>query len=78
IMKSMPPACADLIFADPPFNIGYNYDIYNDRRSRNEYLEWAEQWMKAAIRLLKPTGSFWLAIGDEYVAEYKIRLDSIG
>jgi site-specific DNA-methyltransferase (adenine-specific) len=22
----------DLIFADPPFNIGYDYDIYDDRR----------------------------------------------
>ena len=78
VMKDMPEACADLIFADPPFNIGYKYDIYNDRRSRDEYLKWAEQWIKLAIRMLKRTGSFWLAIGDEYVAEYKIRLDSLG
>jgi site-specific DNA-methyltransferase (adenine-specific) len=67
-----------LIFADPPFNIGYEYDIYDDRRSRDEYLAWAEEWLRTAIRLLKPTGSFWLAMGDAYVAEYKIRLDSLG
>jgi len=77
-MARLPAECADLIFADPPFNIGYEYDIYDDRRSRDEYLAWVEEWLRAAIRLLKPSGSFWLAIGDEYVAEYKIRLDSLG
>jgi len=77
-MVRLPAECADLIFADPPFNIGYEYDIYDDRRSRDEYLAWADVWIRTAIRLLKPTGSFWLAMGDEYVAEYKIRLDSLG
>ena len=24
----------DLVFADPPFNIGYDYDVYHDRQSR--------------------------------------------
>jgi site-specific DNA-methyltransferase (adenine-specific) len=77
-MAQLPAECADLIFADPPFNIGYEYDIYDDRRSRDEYLAWAEEWLRAAIRLLKPTGSFWLAMGDAYVSEYKIRLDALG
>jgi len=77
-MSRLPEECADLIFADPPFNIGYEYDIYDDRRSRDEYLAWVEEWLRAAIRLLKPTGSFWLAMGDAYVAEYKIRLDALG
>ena len=77
-MARLPAECADLIFADPPFNIGYEYDIYDDRRSKDEYLAWAEEWLRAAVRLLKPSGSFWLAIGDAYVAEYKIRLDALG
>ncbi len=32
----------DLVFADPPFNIGYKYDLYNDKRSCKEYLAWSE------------------------------------
>ena len=28
--------------------------------------------------LLKPTGSFFLAIGDEFAAEHKVRLDALG
>lgn len=62
----------DLTFADPPFNIGYDYDVYDDRRAGDEYLDWSKQWIQGVIRALKPSGAFWLAIGDEYAAELKV------
>lgn len=69
----------DLAFADPPFNIGYDYDLYDDRRSRKDYLDWSRKWMSGLFDVLKPTGTFWLAIGDEYAAELKvIAQDEIG
>ena len=63
---------ADLVFADPPFNIGYKYDSYRDKKGYDEYLAWTDQWMKACCRVLKPTGSFWVAIGDDYAAEVRL------
>jgi site-specific DNA-methyltransferase (adenine-specific) len=27
-LKKLPEGCVDLAFADPPFNIGYEYDAY--------------------------------------------------
>ena len=63
---------ADLIFADPPFNIGYKYDVYEDRKGYKEYYDWTYKWMEACRDVLKPTGSFWVAIGDEYAAEVRI------
>jgi site-specific DNA-methyltransferase (adenine-specific) len=71
-LAGFPEACADLAFADPPFNIGYEYDVYEDRRSADEYLDWCRQWMTGIRRLLKPNGAFWLAIGDEFAAELKV------
>jgi site-specific DNA-methyltransferase (adenine-specific) len=62
----------DLVFADPPFNIGYEYDVYEDRCRAEHYLDWTRRWGKAVQRVLKPTGTFWLAIGDEYAAELKL------
>jgi site-specific DNA-methyltransferase (adenine-specific) len=62
----------DLVFADPPFNIGYEYDIYNDRRDADHYLDWSKAWIAEIHRVLKPSGSFWLAIGDEFAAELKV------
>jgi site-specific DNA-methyltransferase (adenine-specific) len=68
----------DLAFADPPFNIGYEYDVYDDRQSRRDYLAWTEKWLAAVKRVLAPAGSFYVAIGDEYAAELKVRLDDLG
>jgi DNA modification methylase len=66
------PGSIDLAFADPPFNIGYEYDVYKDRRASDEYLEWTRKWMSGVAHALKPNGTFWLAIGDEYAAELKV------
>jgi site-specific DNA-methyltransferase (adenine-specific) len=62
----------DLVFADPPFNIGYLYKGYNDKRNTADYLSFSKEWMTAVHRALKPTGSFYLAIGDEYAADLAV------
>jgi site-specific DNA-methyltransferase (adenine-specific) len=62
----------NLIFADPPFNIGYDYDVYDDRSDADQYLDWTRKWGREVQRVLTPTGTFWLAIGDEYAAELKL------
>src|SRR5947209_5444659 len=78
LLAELPEACVDLAFADPPFNIGYEYDVYDDRKARADYLAWTETWLAAVRRVLKPAGSFYVAIGDEYAAEIKVRLDGLG
>src|SRR5258708_38282202 len=77
-LAELPEASVELAFADPPFNIGYEYDVYTDRKARAEYLTWTETWLAAVRRVLKPAGPFYVAIGDEYAAEIKVRLDSLG
>jgi site-specific DNA-methyltransferase (adenine-specific) len=72
LLAAVPSGSVHLAFADPPFNIGYEYDSYDDRRSADEYLGWSRRWMAEVVRALKPDGSFWLAIGDEYAAELKV------
>jgi len=62
---------ADLIFADPPFNIGYKYDKYKDNVQSDKYIEWTKEWMAACKKVLNPSGSFYIAIGDEYAADVK-------
>ena len=69
-LKAVPTGTVDLAFADPPFNIGYDYDVYDDKR--DDYLDWSKQWGEQIVRVLKPDGTFWLAIGDEYAAELKV------
>ena len=77
-LTRLPEGCVDLVFADPPFNIGYEYDVYEDRQEHAAYLDWSRKWISAVHRALKPDGTFWLAIGDEYAAELKLLSQEIG
>jgi site-specific DNA-methyltransferase (adenine-specific) len=69
---------ADLIFADPPFNIGYKYDKYYDKVKSKNYIAWTKEWMSVCKKVLKPHGSFYIAIGDGYAANVKLIADELG
>jgi DNA modification methylase len=78
LMNARPEGSADLVFADPPFNIGYDYDVYEDSKEHQQYIDWSARWISAVYRVLKPDGTFWLAIGDDYAAELKIECNKAG
>jgi len=77
VLGSVKEPFADLIFADPPFNIGYKYDKYNDKVEHNNYIAWTKDWMTACKKVLKPDGSFYIAIGDDYAADVKSIADKL-
>jgi site-specific DNA-methyltransferase (adenine-specific) len=43
-LGSLPDSCVDLVFADPPFDLGKDYgkDV-SDRMKSEEYLAWSKQ-----------------------------------
>lgn len=67
-LHHLPEGSIDLLFADPPFNIGYQYDQHKDRMPAAVYESFTAGWVCAAAALLKPTGTLWIAINDENVA----------
>ncbi len=75
ILRSADEPFADLVFADPPFNIGYKYDKYHDSKASEKYLAWTRDWIGECVRVLKPHGSIYIAIGDEYAAHIKLILE---
>ena len=62
----------DVIVTSPPYNLGINYNSYDDSGSREEYLAWMESFAKECKRVLSDSGSFFLNIGykskDPWVA----------
>ncbi len=77
-MNELSPGSVNLVFADPPFNIGYDYDVYDDSVEHQQYIDWSTTWISAVSRVMKPDGTFWLAIGDQYAAELKLESQKIG
>src|SRR3989339_1987673 len=67
-----------LIFADPPFNIGYEYETYQDNLEYDHYVSWTNDWMTACYNVLAEDGAFYIAIGDEYAAEIKVIARKLG
>lgn len=61
LTREIPDQSVELIFADPPYNIGKNFNGRKDRWPSDEaYLFWCYQWLDLCISKLKPTGSLYV------------------
>ncbi len=51
----------DLVFADPPFNLGKDYGpSFRDSMSSEEYLTWCGRWIDQCVRVMKPGAAIFL------------------
>ncbi len=64
----------DLVFADPPFNWNRAYDKWDDAMSEREYFLFTEAWLDLCIDALRPGGSLWVNIPDDWAAEIVVYL----
>lgn len=61
VLLQMADESVDLVFADPPYNIGKQFGEFDDVwPSDTEYAAWCYQWLTQCIRVLKPTGSLYV------------------
>ncbi|HUE98936.1 MAG TPA: site-specific DNA-methyltransferase [Anaerolineales bacterium] len=74
ILKSLPENSADLIFADPPYNLQLRNDLYRPNMTKVdavndgwdkfegfvEYDAFTREWLSASRRVLKETGTMWV------------------
>jgi site-specific DNA-methyltransferase (adenine-specific) len=61
ILPRLPSGEIDMVFADPPFNLGKTYgNRTNDSRADAEYIGWCERWLTESIRILKPGGALFV------------------
>lgn len=79
-MAAMPTGSADLVIADPPYNIGIDYGdgARADRLGDVEYAAWVEAWLSAAARTLSPTGTLWVVCDTAYGATFDRAIQSAG
>ena len=74
VLGALPEASVDLVFADPPYNLQLNNELYRPDNSRVDgvdddwdkfgsfaaYDEFTRAWLKSCRRVLKPSGSLWV------------------
>ena len=87
LMSEMPDECVDLIITDPPFAIEFkaarhNYNRDGDRVlegynevEADDYLDFTLQWLSAATRVLKDSGSMYIFSGWNHLKDLLIAID---
>jgi modification methylase len=73
-MRALPAGCADLVFADPPYNLQLEGELLRPNETRVEgvhhdwdkfasfadYDRFSRAWLSECRRLLKPDGAIWV------------------
>ena len=68
-LRSLPSGCADLVFADPPYNI--KKAEWDNFESQETYIQWSLGWITEVSRILKPSGSLYICGFSEILADLK-------
>ena len=65
----------DLIFADPPYNIGKDFAGCKDKWNTDEdYINWCYTWLDLCIKKLKPGGSMYVMTSTQFMPYFDIFL----
>lgn len=63
----------DLIFIDPPYNIGKKFESTMDKWDSDEdYLNWCYKWIDECICKLKKTGSMYIMTSTQFMPYFDI------
>lgn len=74
-LKSLPNDSVDLIFADPPYNIGKIFNGHIEKWKTEElYLKWCYEWLGLCIQKLKSNGSFYVMTATQFMPYFDIFL----
>ena len=75
LTTQIPDGSIDLVFADPPYNIGKNFNGRKDRWPSDEaYLSWSYQWLELCVSKLKPNGSRYVMTATQNMPFFDIFL----
>jgi site-specific DNA-methyltransferase (adenine-specific) len=64
VLPAMPPVSVDVVLTSPPYNLGTEYRSYDDRKPREQYLQWMHDIGLLIQPILKSTGSLFLNVGS--------------
>lgn len=68
ILKDIKSETIDLIFVDPPYNLGKDFGNNKDKwSSAEEYVEWCKKWIDECFRVLKNEGTIYLMTATQFM-----------
>lgn len=75
LRNEIPDMSIDLIFVDPPYNIGKDFNGLIDKWETDElYLEWCYEWLDLCLKKLTPSGSLYVMTSTQFIPFFDIYL----
>jgi len=59
-MKKLPDGIAQLIIADPPYNLNKDFGVWKESEKKDHWLIWSKEWIKESTRVLSPGGNIFI------------------
>lgn len=59
-MRKLPDACADLIIADPPYNLNKDFGAWKESERKAQWLPWCKEWLYECDRIMKNGASIFV------------------
>lgn len=73
--QMIPDASVDLIFCDPPYNIGKVFGGKVEKWDRDEdYIQWCQRWLSLCVSKLKPNGSLYVMTSTQFMPYFDVYL----
>lgn len=75
ILKTIPDKSVNLIFVDPPYNIGKDFNGYKDKWETDEkYLNWCYEWIELCLQKLTDDGTIYLMGATQFIPYFDLFL----
>ena len=75
VMKTLPLDSVDLVVTSPPYNVGIDYDSYDDKMSMEDYWNFTRQWLTEAYKTLKDDTIVYYKTDQYYMPEDYSRIE---
>ena len=68
VLRGLEDESAQIVIADPPYNIGKDFGNKSDKQPMDEYLPWCDEWIEGCLRVLKKDGTMFIYGFSEILA----------
>jgi DNA modification methylase len=78
LLRSLPAGCAQLVIADPPYNLGPKFGVSMEWVKDPNWLTWCDKWLSECQRVLTDDGNLFVYGIHHYLCLIHVRLYEMG
>jgi DNA modification methylase len=74
VLRQLPASCAQLVIADPPYNLGPQFGNLQEWQNDSDWLPWCRQWLAECVRVLSDDGNLFVFGIHHYLCYIQVEL----